>query len=63
MVPIWSSAAVAGLPIEKFSGWSPKVADDLFTRTKGSGAEVIKKGGSRVCSGNRHPRRHPFHRP
>lgn len=45
MVPIWSSAAVAGLPLDKFSGWSPKTADDLFTRTKGSGAEVIKKKG------------------
>ena len=45
MVPIWSSAAVAGLPLEKFPGWSVKTADDLFTRTKGSGAEVIKKKG------------------
>lgn len=45
MVPIWSSAAIGGLPLEKFPGWSPKVADDLFTRTKGSGAEVIKKKG------------------
>jgi L-lactate dehydrogenase len=43
MVPIWSSAAVAGLPLEKFPGWSPNVASELFTRTKGSGAEVIKK--------------------
>lgn len=45
MVPIWSSAAVGGLPLEKFPGWSPKIAEDLFTRTKGSGAEVIKKKG------------------
>ena len=43
MVPIWSSAAVAGLPLEKFPGWNVRVADELFTRTKGSGAEVIKK--------------------
>lgn len=45
MVPIWSSATVAGLPLEKFPGWSSNVANDLFTRTKGSGAEVIKKKG------------------
>jgi L-lactate dehydrogenase len=45
MVPIWSSAAVAGLPLEKFKGFSPNVASELFTRTKGSGAEVIKKKG------------------
>ena len=43
MVPIWSSAAVAGLPLDKFPGWNVRVADELFTRTKGSGAEVIKK--------------------
>jgi L-lactate dehydrogenase len=43
MVPIWSSATIAGLPLEKFPGWSPHLAGELFTRTKGSGAEVIKK--------------------
>jgi L-lactate dehydrogenase len=45
MVPIWSSATVAGLPLDKFPGWQPRLADELFTRTKGSGAEVIKKKG------------------
>jgi len=45
MVPIWSSATIASLPLEKVPGWSPRVADELFTRTKGSGAEVIKKKG------------------
>ncbi len=45
MVPIWSSAAVGGLPLEKYPGWSSNVANELFTRTKGSGAEVIKKKG------------------
>ena len=45
MVPIWSSATVAGLPLEKFPGWTPHLANELFTRTKGSGAEVIKKKG------------------
>jgi L-lactate dehydrogenase len=45
MVPIWSSATVAGLALEKFPGWTPHLAGELFTRTKGSGAEVIKKKG------------------
>jgi L-lactate dehydrogenase len=45
MVPIWSSATAAGLPLEKYKGWNPQLASELFTRTKGSGAEVIKKKG------------------
>ncbi len=45
MVPIWSSATIAGLPLDKFPGWSLHLANELFTRTKGSGAEVIKKKG------------------
>lgn len=45
MVPIWSSATIAGLPLEKYPGFSPNLAAELFTRTKGSGAEVIKKKG------------------
>lgn len=45
MVPIWSSATIAGLPLEKFPGWNAHLASELFTRTKGSGAEVIKKKG------------------
>jgi L-lactate dehydrogenase len=45
MVPVWSSATVAGLPLEKFPGWNAHVAGEVFARTKGSGAEVIKKKG------------------
>ncbi len=45
MVPVWSSATVAGLPLEKYPGFSPHAAAELFNRTKGSGAEVIKKKG------------------
>ena len=45
MVPIWSSATIASLPLEKFPGWSTRLGEELFTRTKGSGAEVIKKKG------------------
>lgn len=52
MVPIWSSATCAGLPLEKFPGWGPNVASQLFERTKGSGAEVIKrKGGAGFAVG------------
>lgn len=52
MVPIWSSAAVAGLPLDKLPGWNPGLANQLFTRTKGSGAEVIKrKGGAGFAVG------------
>ena len=43
MVPIWSSATIAGLPLDKYPGWNNRLAEELFTRTKGSGAEVIKK--------------------
>ena len=45
MVPVWSSATIAGLPLEKWPGWNANLAGDLFARTKGSGAEVIKKKG------------------
>ncbi len=45
MVPIWSSATIAGLPLDTQPGWSNHVANEVFTRTKGSGAEVIKKKG------------------
>jgi L-lactate dehydrogenase len=45
MVPVWSSATVAGLPLERYPGWSNHLQGELFTRTKGSGAEVIKKKG------------------
>lgn len=52
MVPIWSSATIAGLPLEKYPGWTTSLASELFTRTKGSGAEVIKrKGGAGFAVG------------
>lgn len=52
MVPIWSSATVAGLPLEKLPGWNGNTANQIFTRTKGSGAEVIgKKGGAGFAVG------------
>ncbi len=45
MVPIWSSATIAGLPLDKYPGYSPTIGQELFTRTKTSGAEMIKKKG------------------
>ncbi|MCA9123526.1 MAG: lactate/malate dehydrogenase family protein [Planctomycetaceae bacterium] len=52
MVPIWSSATVAGLPLEKYPGWTANLANELFKRTKGSGAEVIsRKGGAGFAVG------------
>jgi L-lactate dehydrogenase len=52
MVPIWSSATVGGLPLEKFPNWTNHAGNQIFTRTKGSGAEVIgKKGGAGFAVG------------
>ncbi len=52
MVPIWSSATVGSLPLEKYPGWSTNTANQIFTRTKGSGAECIsKKGGAGFAVG------------
>ena len=52
MVPIWSSATVGGLPLEKFANWNHATANQIFARTKGSGAEVIsKKGGAGFAVG------------
>jgi len=52
MVPIWSSATIAGLPLDKYPGWNPSLANQLFTRTRGSGSEVIKrKGGAGFAVG------------
>ena len=52
MVPIWSSATIAGLPLDKQPGWNPGLANQLFKRTRGSGAEVIKrKGGAGFAVG------------
>lgn len=52
MVPIWSCATAAGLALEKFPGWTPNLAEELFTRTRGSGAEVIRgKGGAGFAVG------------
>jgi L-lactate dehydrogenase len=47
MVPIWSSATVAGLPLDQWPGFNPTVAREVFEETKTAGAQLIKlKGGS-----------------
>jgi L-lactate dehydrogenase len=52
MVPIWSSATVAGLPLEQWPGFSPVVQKEVFEETKTAGAQVIKlKGGSGFAVG------------
>ena len=52
MVPIWSSASIASMPIDKFPGMSQNLQNELFEATKKSGAEVIKlKGGAGFAVG------------
>jgi L-lactate dehydrogenase len=47
MVPVWSSATVAGLPLDQWPGFSPAVQKEVFEETKTAGAQLIKlKGGS-----------------
>ena len=63
MVPIWSAAQAAGLPLEKFPGWTASTAETLFAKTRGSGAEVIKlKGGAGFAVGPLDRRGHPRRR-
>lgn len=52
MVPIWSSATVAGLPLEKWPGYSAQLEKEVFEETKTAGATMIKlKGGSGFAVG------------
>jgi L-lactate dehydrogenase len=45
MVPIWSSATAAGVSMEKLPGCTAAFQTKIFERTKGSGAEVIRRKG------------------
>ena len=45
MVPIWSQAQIAGLPLDKYPGVTPTLIAEVEKKTRGSGAEVIKKKG------------------
>jgi L-lactate dehydrogenase len=52
MVPVWSSATVAGLPLEQWPGFTPNLQKEVFEDTKTAGAQVIKlKGGSGFAVG------------
>jgi len=52
MVPVWSSATIAGLPLEQWPGFNPAVQRDTFEETKTAGATLIKlKGGSSFAVG------------
>src|SRR5437879_4712289 len=52
MVPIWSSATVAGLPLEQWPGFNAAVQKEVFEETKTAGAQLIKlKGGSGFAVG------------
>jgi L-lactate dehydrogenase len=47
MVPIWSSATAAGMPLIKLPNFGTNVQQRVFERTRTSGAEAIKlKGGA-----------------
>lgn len=52
MVPIWSMAQIANLPLEKYPGVTPTLIAEVEKKTRGSGAEVIaKKGGAGFAVG------------
>lgn len=52
MLPIWSSATIGGLPLEKYPGWGNNIANQIFKRAKSSGAEMLgKKGGAGFAVG------------
>jgi L-lactate dehydrogenase len=52
MVPVWSSATVAGLPLAQWPGFTPAVEREVFEDTKTAGAQLLKlKGGSGFAVG------------
>ncbi|MCS7065175.1 MAG: hypothetical protein NZL85_02740, partial [Fimbriimonadales bacterium] len=52
MVPIWSSATIAGVPLKDYPGYSKEKMDEIFELTRRSGAEVIRlKGGAGYAVG------------
>lgn len=45
MIPVWSSATINGLPLSGLPDCGPAFQTAVFERTRGSGAEVIKRKG------------------
>ncbi|HEY3281664.1 MAG TPA: lactate dehydrogenase, partial [Armatimonadota bacterium] len=42
MVPVWSRAAVAGIPLKDLPGYDQAKMEEIFQQTKTAGAEVIR---------------------
>jgi L-lactate dehydrogenase len=52
MVPIWSCATIAGVPLKDYPGYSKEKMETVFERTRQGGAEVIRlKGGAGYAVG------------
>ncbi|MGQ9656437.1 MAG: L-lactate dehydrogenase [Fimbriimonadales bacterium] len=52
MVPAWSCATIAGVPLKDYPGYSKEAMDAVFERTRNSGAEAIRlKGGAGYAVG------------
>lgn len=50
MVPVVSTATVAGIPLAGFPGYSREMLDELITETRFGGSEVIKRKGGTFYS-------------
>ncbi|MBX5489654.1 MAG: L-lactate dehydrogenase [Chloroflexi bacterium] len=50
MVPLLSSASVAGVPLDQFPGYSPQMVQEVVEATRYGGAEVIKRKGGTFYS-------------
>lgn len=52
MVPIWSCATIAGVPLKDYPGYSPQAMEEVFQKTRSAGAEAIRlKGGAGYAVG------------
>ncbi len=52
MVPIWSCATIAGVPLKDYPGYSPQAMEQVFQQTRNAGAEAIRlKGGAGYAVG------------
>lgn len=52
MVPIWSCATIAGVPLKDYPGYSKEAMDQVFQQTRNAGAEAIRlKGGAGYAVG------------
>lgn len=50
MVPVTSTARVAGIPLQDFPGYSKQMVEEVITATRFGGAEVIKRKGGTYYS-------------